>query len=221
LALSFNSPALSLLLPWVEELPASRCFDHSEPLQRERFLDWYEAGVRRRLFAEGGARTFLNKSALFAPRIRSFYGRFPDARFIYLIRHPYESIPSFLSMFHAKWATHSPEIAKDSPESRALADLAMEYLRYALECRRFISGDQFLVVRYEDLTGAPEATLQGIYSWLGIPLGEAFRQALEADLTAQADFESRHEYRLEDFGLARSEVYSELEEVFKEFGFEV
>ena len=98
LALSFNSPALSLLLPWVEELPASRCFDHSEPLQRERFLDWYEAGVRRRLFAEGGTRTFLNKSALFAPRIRSFYGRFPDARFIYLIRHPYESIPSFLSM---------------------------------------------------------------------------------------------------------------------------
>ena len=41
-ALSFNSPALSLLLPWVDELPASRWFDRFEPLQRERFLDWYE-----------------------------------------------------------------------------------------------------------------------------------------------------------------------------------
>ena len=219
-ALSFNSPALSLLLPWVDELPASRWFDRFEPLQRERFLDWYEGGLRRRLYAAGGDRTFLNKSALFASRIRSIYARFPDAHFVYLIRHPYESIPSFLNMFHAKWATHSPEIAKDSPESRALARLAMDYLRYALHCREFIPAEQFLVIRYEELTGEPRATVEQIYTWLGVEIDDRCRQALEADLATQSDFESQHAYQLAEFGLSRAEIYAELKDVFEEFGFE-
>jgi len=219
-ALSFNSPALSLLLPWVDELPAVRCFDDFEPIQRERFLDWYEGGLRRRLYAAGGDRTFLNKSALFASRIRSMYARFPDARFVYLIRHPYESIPSFLNMFHAKWATHSPEIPKDSPESRALARLAVEYLRYALECRQFIPAEQFLVVRYDELKRDPRASIEGIYAWLGMKLDDRYRSTLESELEVQGDFESRHDYRLADFGLSREEIHSQLEEVFEEFGFD-
>ena len=219
-ALCLNTPAISLLLPWMDELPSVRWFDQLDADERDRFLDVYADAIRRHLFSVGGNRIFLNKNALFAPRIRSIYRRFPDARFIYMIRHPYESIPSFLNMFHAKWVTHSPEIPKDSPESRALARLAIEYLLYALECRKLIPADQLLIVRYEDLVSRPLATVDRIYGWLGMPIDQVFRRRLEETLAVQRSYLSHHEYDLEDFGLSREDIHVELKSVFDEFGFE-
>jgi hypothetical protein len=219
-AVNLQSPAIALLMPWVDELPASRWFDEQPEAERERFLDIYEDALRRHLFASGGGRILLNKSALLAPRLRSIFGRFPDARFIYLIRHPYDSLPSFLSMFHDKWATHSPEIPRDSSEARALGRLAMDYLRYGLECRKFIPEGRLLVVRYDDLVADPHLVVTRIYDWLGLPVGQDFSARVKAFLSAQQSYVSSHHYALEEFGLSREGVFRELKEVFAEFGFE-
>ena len=219
-ALCLCSPSISLLLPFVDELPSVRWFDAHPAEDRHAFLDLYEDALRRRLFSAGGNRTFLDKNALFAPRVRSMHERFPDARFVYLIRHPYESLASFLDMFYVKWITHSPEIAKDSPESRALARLAMDYLRYALDARRFVPADRLLVVRYDELVGEPRATVERIYAWLGAPMSELFRDRLQEQVARRESYVSGHRYSLEAFGLSREDVYVELKAVFDEFGFE-
>lgn len=219
-ALCLNTPSIVLLAPWVDEFPGVRWFDEREADERSRFLDVYEDALRRHLFASGGNRTFLNKNALFASRVRSMFERFPDARFVYLVRHPYDALPSFLSMFHHTWTTHSPEIAKDSPEVRALARLAIDYLRYALDCRKLIPPERFRVVRYDDLVADPRATIDETYAWLGLPLTDDFRERLDAATERHTDFVSEHCYTLEQFGLSRAEIYAELKDVFKEFGFE-
>jgi hypothetical protein len=148
------------------------------------------------------------------------FERFPDARFVYLVRHPYDALPSFLSMFYDKWATHSPAIPMDSPASRALARMTIAYLRYALDCRKFVPAEQFRVVRYDDLVTDPRAVVEDVYAWLGLPIGAAFRARLDAATRLQRSYASEHHYSLEQFGISKREVYADLKEVFEEFGFE-
>jgi hypothetical protein len=182
-------------------------------------MDFYEDTLRRHLYASGGERAFLNKNALFAPRLRTMFERFPDARFVYLVRHPFDAIPSFLSMFHSKWSAHSPEIGTDSPEARALARLAVDYYRYALDCRKFIPEEQFITLRYDELVANPRATIEALYPRLGLDMDSSFRARLHAELAAHHGFSSSHSYSLEQFGLSEEEVFLELKDIFAEFGF--
>jgi hypothetical protein len=219
-ALSLMTPAVAFILPYPQELRVLASFDELPADERRRFLDHYEDLLRRHLYASGGERAFLNKSVLFAPRVRSMLERFPDARFVYLVRHPFEAIPSFLDMFHAKWLTHSPEIEADSPEARALAAIAIDYYRYALACRKCVPEDQFIAIRYDDLVASPRDTIDRIYRHLGIEMSPSCRARLDAGIDAQRDFSSGHRYSLEQFGLSEKAIYAELKDIFSEFDFE-
>ncbi len=218
--LSLMTPAVALLLPYVDELPGLMAFDGLPVEERRGFMDLYEDALRRHLFSSGGKRTFLNKNALFAPRILSVFERFPDARFVYLIRHPFEAIPSLLDMFHSKWITHSPEIKPKSPEAEALAQLAITYYRYALDCRKVVPGAHFITIRYDDLVSDPKQTIGILYERLGMEMTPSFVAELDQALQSHRSFESRHSYSMQQFGLCEHAVHAELRDIFEEFGFE-
>ena len=218
--LCMMTPAVVLLLPFLDDLPLARSLDAQPPAERRAFMDHYEDALRRHLFAVGGDRIFLNKSVLFSARIRTVFERFPDAQFVYLVRHPFEVIPSFLSMFHTKWLTHSPEIRADSPEARALARLAIDYYRAALDCRAFIPPERFMVVRYDELMAEPKRTIESIHRRLGFEVGAAFEARLDHAVAQSREYVSGHSYSLARFGLTEAEIQAELEDIFREFGFE-
>jgi hypothetical protein len=218
--LCMMTPAAVLLLPWLDEMPLARSLDDQPAAERRAFMDHYEDALRRHLFAVGGDRVFLNKSVLFQARIRTVFERFPEARFVYLVRHPFEAIPSFLSMFHAKWRTHTPSIEADSPEARALARMAIDYYRIALDARAFIPADQFVAVRYDDLIAEPKASIAKIQQRLGLEPGAGFAAALDRALEDGREYVSGHRYSLAQFGLDEVELHAELADVFDEFGFE-
>jgi hypothetical protein len=214
------TPGVVLILPYLDELEGLTSLDDLPTDERRRFMDYYEDALRRHLFASGCERVFLNKNALFAPRLRSMFERFPDARFVYLVRHPFDAIPSFLNMFHSKWITHSPEIGADSPEARALAHLAINYYRRALDCRKFIPEDRFITIRYDDLVAQPQKTIEALYRRLGIEMSPSFRARLDQALASQRGYSSGHSYSLEQFGLSEEEIFKELDDLFSEFDFE-
>jgi hypothetical protein len=219
-ALTLMTPAVALLLPHLQEMPGVRSFDDLPAEERRLFMDHYEDCLKRHVYASGGERTFLNKNALFAPRVRSMIGRFPDARFIYLVRHPFEAIPSFLDMFHSKWLTHSPEFDANSPEACALADLAIDYYRYALQCRKFIPEDQFIAIRYDDLVEDPGEVVNVVYRHFDLEMSPSCRARLDEALHATCSYSSSHSYSLEQFGLSERAIYAELKDIFTEFDFE-
>jgi len=51
-----------------------------------------------RAFCSGGDRRLLSKNPGFTPKIESLRHSFPDARFIYMVRNPLETIGSMQSM---------------------------------------------------------------------------------------------------------------------------
>jgi hypothetical protein len=217
---TLDAPGLLLLFPYVDELPRAYWLDRADPAIRRRVMDYYEDCIKRQLYVRGGGRTFLNKNALFTGRVRSVWEKFPDARFIYLLRHPYETIPSFLSMFYVTWGTHSPDIPKDSPEIRAFAQLAIDYYRYALECRREIPEEQFLLLQYRDLVANPRETVERVYEHFGLEMSDRYVARLREATSQARSHRSEHTYSLEEFGLTREYIYEQLGDLFEEFGFE-
>lgn len=77
----------------------------------------------------------------------------PDARFIFLIRHPVSIADS--------WHEANPK--RRSPEEAGRD--ALSYMNAVEAARNGLAGH---TVRYEDLTGDPAATLQGICAFLGL-----------------------------------------------------
>ncbi|MFW5920208.1 MAG: sulfotransferase family protein [Polyangiales bacterium] len=216
---TMDAPGVMLLLPWIDELPRAFWLDRTEAEHRRRVMDYYEDSLKRHLFAVGGDRRFINKNAFFAGRLRSVFEKFPDGQFIYLVRHPYEVVPSVLSMFSVPWSAHSPEIRKDGPEMRALAQLAVDYYRYALEARAEIPPEQFLLLKYDELVADPRGAIEKVYDHLGLEMTDAYRRRLEEATAEQRSYQSKHAYSLEEYGLSRDFVYEQLRDIFDELGF--
>ena len=54
--------------------------------------------------------------------LRNIRAAIPDARFVYLVRHPYDAMPSFCNMFFRAWADANPAPQRDRPDDDAFAD---------------------------------------------------------------------------------------------------
>jgi hypothetical protein len=85
----------------------------------------------------------------------------PDARYIFLLRHPGAAVASLRNSWNPDW--------HHQRESGTLDEAIRKTLRYmnkVEEARRALDG---LTVRYEDLTASPEAEVQRICDFLSLP----------------------------------------------------
>lgn len=215
-----ESPTVSLLNPFLQGYSGLTWLDARPPEDRARFMDFYEATVKKHLYSVGGNRRFLNKNVFFATRARAVLERFDDARFLYLVRHPYKALPSWLSMFYEKWNTHSPELERDSPQARELAQMGLAYYRAGLELVRDLPERNLRVVDYRQLVKDPRAVVEDIYAWMDLEMSDAYRARLLGATQKQRRYKSGHDYSLEQFGLTKDQVYEELADVFEAFDFE-
>lgn len=213
------TPSVYLLFPFIDELPEIAYPDDMPRDVRDRLAGHYRAAVQRHLYAEGTEKIPLVKNVLAAGRLGVIEQAFPDVRFIQLSRHPYEVLPAIMSMYHKVWARHSPDIAKDSPEMRALARLWMGYYRRLIEHRKQVPKERFLSIRYEDLMSEPIAVVERIYDRFGFELTPAYRgRLLEATRKAKS-FKSQHSYSLEEYGLSAEIIDRELGDLMDELGY--
>jgi omega-hydroxy-beta-dihydromenaquinone-9 sulfotransferase len=212
----------SLMFTHLERFERSLWFDRLDAPTRRRYMAYYEAVIQRLLHATGSGRSYLNKNVMFSHRVRSMAEHFPDARFIYLVRHPYASIGSMVRMWYLAWAAHSPDVPENSPQVRGLVRLCIEYYRYSLECRSFVPKEQFLAVTFDDLVADPQKTVEGIYDYFGMPVTKRFRERLAEATKKAAQYKSAptHQYSLEQFGVTPDMIYEPLQDLFEEFGFE-
>lgn len=217
--LAMESPTVSLLNPFTENYQDIGWLDGASPDHRRAFMDYYEAVLQKHLFADGEGRRFLTKNVFTTPRVLTFLERFPDARFVYLVRNPLQALPSWLNMFYEKWVTHSPELPPDSPEARRLAQMCFAYYRHMLAHQDRIGSDNLTIVRYDELVKDPKAVVEQLYAWLGLELTPDYRARLEAFTARQRGYRSKHQYSLEQFGLSEEWVRAQIPEVFEAFGF--
>ena len=216
---TFVSEAIYLLFPYVERLPEAGFADMLPEREQDAVMRFYKTTVQRLLFSAGGERTLLAKSTSGLGRIKTLQRTFPDARFIHLVRHPAESIPSHVSVFYPTWVKHSPEIAKASPTSHAYARLAASWYRHMLHEAPAIPARQYVRVMYSDFVADPEAAVRRIYDHFGLELTPDFAARLRDEAAGFRHFRSSHRYTLAEYGLDEAWLEAEVGDVMRAYGF--
>jgi hypothetical protein len=118
-----------------------------------RLRDFYSELFERHAQRQGKAR-WGEKTPFHSMHIAQMARVFPDAVFVAIVRHPGAVVHSLMRKFHY-----------------GLGDAALywentnkEILRRGMEV-----AQRFVLLRYEDLVGAPEETLRELVEWLGEP----------------------------------------------------
>lgn len=207
---TFVTEAIFLLFLHVDELWEAGFHDALPPHKRQRLMAYYRSCLQRRLYASGPQQTILSKCTQSCGSVHALIEAFPDAKFITIVRHPYESVPSHVSVFWPVWQTHSPSLRKDGPQSRAYANLAVQWFRHMFEFREKVSPEQYYCMDYRDLVADPQRAIEKVYDHFGWPLGEPFQDELRRATQRQREYKSKHKYTLEEFGLSKEWIQSEL-----------
>ena len=207
---SFVTEAVYLLFPHVDELWEAGFADALPAEDRRKLMAYYRSCLQRHLYANGPDKTLLSKATQSSGTVESLREAFPDARFITIVRHPYEAIPSHVSVFYPVWRAHSPDIEKNSPVSKAYARQALCWYQHLFEFGAKMPPANYYCMDYRDLTRDPRAALETLYRHYGLNMGDAFRARLQTATTKERSFKSAHHYTLEEFGLSKEWIQETL-----------
>jgi hypothetical protein len=219
LLMPFASASLTLLFPYLEELEELVTFDWRPAPVRKRIMRFYRECVSRQLCFHGGDRALLSKNPSFVMKIRSLLEEFPDAKFVYLIRNPFETIPSLLKLIRTIWQGLGIDSDHVERTTRELANGCLRDYRYAIETLSQLPDDRYAIVAYDDLVADPKATVEKVYDRLDLSISPAFEQRLAAERSRQKRYQSSNVYSLAEFGLSESDLFAKLPEIIERFGF--
>ena len=207
---TFVTEAIYLLFPHVDELWEAGFADALPPEDRRKLMRYYRSCLQRHLYANGPDKTLLSKATQSSGSVESLREAFPDARFITIVRHPYQSVASHVSVFYPVWRAHSPELTKDSPVSKAYARLAVCWYQHLFEFGAKVDPAQYCCLDYRELTRDLRQAIEALYRHFGWRLSDAFGARLVAATEQQRSFKSAHQYTLEEFGLSKEWIQEEL-----------
>ena len=117
------------------------------------------------VLARSGKPTIVVKTPANVLAWKEIANCWPDARFIFLIRHPGAAVASLNKGWNPEWHQQRGFGTLDEAVRKAL-----RYMNKVEEARQALTG---LTVRYEDLTASPEAEVPRICEFLGVPFEPA------------------------------------------------
>ena len=218
---ALTEPNVNMVFPFGRALADRWYLDDLPEPERRRIVEWYLGSLRRHLYTQPGKR-LLVKNAHLAGRLQSLRAAMPDLRVVNIVRHPYDTVPSSVSLIASGYRTMTgcrPDTA--APEWSALADATMEYYRRLHRFEQDFPAGQWVTVRFDDLVRCPLETVERIYDGLGLELGAEARAAIERDAGESGRHRSQgHAYTPEQFGLTRGQIHDGLREIFDAYGFE-
>ena len=210
----------SVVFPHPDLVRDYALFDKQMPLLRRRkIMKFYRSCLRRHLFARNSDKKFLSKNPTFSPKVASLYEFFPDAKIIYLVRNPLDTIPSIISWMTFQWKQFS-DPAESYIYKDYMIELAKAWYEYPLERFAKAPEDSYEIIRYEDLAKAPKQIVTDLYEKFGFELTPEFEQILDEADQAARGYKSTHKYSLRKMGLSRKRILKTFAFVFKRFGFD-
>ena len=219
--MTFASGVSLSLFPYVEEFRDVMTFDQmSEEMQREH-MDYYHGCLQRQIYLDGPEKIFCSKNTTtFIPKIETLAARYPDSRFLHIVRNPFEVAPSLLSLMASTWRQMGfPEddIRNGLAVIHATNMAAYEQAFRALDA---LDPARYHILDYRDIASAPKATMTAVYTALGVEMTPAYAQVLDALQEKARSHVSGHDYGLEEFGLSEDAIRADAPTVFQRYRFD-
>jgi len=223
LAATFLHAQVGMFFPYQREIDRLFYFDQRTRRQRERAMKFYQRCVRRHLYLHGGndaGVVFLSKNPTMVGALVSLRAIFPDAKFVVMMRSPYETIPSLLKMMVRNWRILGYQRDEIDEPLRLLGEQCLYYYQYPFEALADLPRDRCAFIRYEELVEDPSTTIESLYEQFDFPLSQAFADELQNAEKRSRQHRREHVYNLEEFGLTRAEIRKALPEAFERFGWD-
>ncbi|MCH2173407.1 sulfotransferase [Myxococcota bacterium] len=219
--MTFASGVSLSLFPYVEEFREVMTFDQMpQDLQREH-MDYYHGCLQRQLYLDGPEKVFCSKNTTtFIPKIETLAQRYPDSRFVHIVRNPLEVAPSLLSLLGSTWRQMGfPE--EDIRQGLAVIHATnMAAYERAFEALDALDPSRYHILDYRDIAAAPKTTMTAVYRALGIEMTPAYESVLDELQERARKHVSGHSYGLEEFGLDESSIRSDTPTVFQRYRFD-
>lgn len=187
-------------------------YDQQEKTRRLNSVKFVRGCIQRQMY-------YLGREQLIAHghfstcRIKSILEVFPDAKFIYTDRSPYETIPSHLTLEYNTFKYQGRLKEVSSARVQRYFELRYQYdvelYRYfdELQKNQAIPSEQLLIISYKQLRYNLSETVAQIADFIGVKLSDELQQAVEEQASKQASYKRKHKLMsLEDFNLTREQI---------------
>ena len=142
-------------------------FDNLSAKRKACWKRKYDELVKKACLNTGGERPVL-KNPVNTGRIRQLLELYPEARFVYLVRHPVEVFCSSKKFFSAVIPTLSFQKITEDEIGKIILDVYERLLKDYLATRHLIPKNRLIEVRYEELRADPAGEIEKIYHVLDL-----------------------------------------------------
>ncbi|MGD2143527.1 MAG: sulfotransferase [Anaerolineae bacterium] len=217
----FSSLKIWLYAAMLDETEPYTYFDTRMPdEEKDRIMTFYRRCVQRHLYTHGDSgQRYLAKDPHFSPMVDTLFRYLPSAKFIYLVRNPLDMIPSYISLKEDEWQLLGNPAERYASRQYVL-DMADHWYSYPLERLAQAPHDSFIVVSFNDLVSDARQTVTEIYDRFGMELSPEFDEILRETTEKARQYESEHEYSLQEMGLTREQIVTRYQPVFERFDFD-
>ncbi len=185
--------------------------------KRRRVNEFYRELVKRQLILNGPEKTHLAKNPLWSGRVDCLIEAFPDARFVVNVRDPRQTIPSLLKLLVSGWKALGWDPARQQRCLDVMVEVSWDTYRLPLRVLDAHPATKRAIVDYRELTADPAAAIERLYKDLDLPLTEATRARLSRQGGREKTHRTRFEYSLEEFGLEKDAIETQLADLFERF----
>ncbi len=204
------------------ELPYPR-FDHdADRATKRRVVAFYESMVKRHLHyhrlrrPNAPRQVFLSKNPAFSPMVATLVERFPDARFVYMARHPVEMLPSEINWF-AYCIDYFGSPIKRFPYVREVVSMCRHWYEYPVEFLSTLPPNRRYFARFDEVLADLEGLVRRIYGQFGLELSSRFLELVHAEVESARRFVPRAKRSLGEVGLNHNEVIETFSDVIARF----
>lgn len=188
--------------------------------QKEQDMTYYQEVLQRHIYANNGKR-YISKSPTYSAKVKTLHEKFPDAKFINLVRSPLNVIPSSVSMFSNHWKTYGePEGEYPQPAKEVIQEQAKHWYIHPHQYLKHLPPQQYIKVRFRDLVKNPKEAVETIYEQFGMEITPEYRKILIEETEKAKQFTSSHKYSLQEMGLDSDTLTQEFDPAIEEYGIE-
>ena len=209
------------ILSWHQD----NLFDWVDPKVRDtskRDFNWLESMWKRVLISNNQDR-IIGKLFSISANMPKFLNHFPDAKVLNMVRDPLNVIPSGLSLvtgvLNKKFGFWSLDKNKRDHFINKLYQALVELLkRFHYDwINNNINKDRVMIVHFDRMMKDFDGLMFDIINFTGSNLTDELKDDIIQTAKKQREFQSKHKYNLEKFGLTKEQIQDDCKFIYDTF----
>jgi len=161
-------------------------------------------------------RPHLSKSNPFIFKVDSILRVFPDAKFIFLVRDPLETIPSYFSLQeNVKFGNLLTSKEMNLLRKESYAEI-IEWYKETEKVKSKLYKKQFITFTYPQITNDLENSIKSFYKFIGKKMTKKFEKEV-SDFARKKYIKKHQNKNIEDYGFTKKQILSDFDFVYQEY----